>query len=85
MRRKQGQQGSIKASGLEAECRTTLPANHITSIYYIKRNTPEAEAFGAFRNIICARDYARKPRSIPAATAEPITPATFGPIACINR
>lgn len=21
----------------------------------------------------------------PAATAEPITPATFGPIACINR
>ena len=24
-------------------------------------------------------------RSTPAATAEPITPATFGPIACISR
>lgn len=27
----------------------------------------------------------KKPNSTPAATAEPITPATFGPIACINR
>ena len=30
-------------------------------------------------------DYPKNPNSTPAATAEPITPATFGPIACINR
>ena len=29
--------------------------------------------------------YIKNPNRIPAATAEPITPATFGPIACINR
>lgn len=27
----------------------------------------------------------RKAKRIPAATAEPITPATLGPIACIKR
>jgi hypothetical protein len=29
--------------------------------------------------------YPRKLSRIPAATAEPITPATFGAIACIRR
>ena len=29
--------------------------------------------------------YPKKLSNIPAATAEPITPATLGPIACINR
>ena len=29
--------------------------------------------------------YIKNPSKIPAATAEPITPATFGPMACINR
>ena len=29
--------------------------------------------------------YDRKPSKAPAATAEPMTPATFGPIACISR
>ena len=29
--------------------------------------------------------YPRNDNRIPAATAEPITPATLGPIACINR
>lgn len=29
--------------------------------------------------------YFKKASNIPAATAEPITPATFGPIACINK
>ena len=29
--------------------------------------------------------YPKKPNKTPAATAEPITPATFGPIACINK
>lgn len=29
--------------------------------------------------------YIKNPNKIPAATAEPITPATFGPIACINK
>ena len=35
--------------------------------------------------IICSKDYIKNPSKIPAATAEPITPATFGPIACINK
>ena len=30
-------------------------------------------------------DYPSMLRRIPAATAEPITPATLGPIACINK
>ena len=29
--------------------------------------------------------YFKNASKIPAATAEPITPATFGPIACISR
>ena len=29
--------------------------------------------------------YPRKPRRTPAATAEPITPATLGPMACMSR
>lgn len=29
--------------------------------------------------------YDRNPNKAPAATAEPITPATFGPIACMRR
>lgn len=29
--------------------------------------------------------YPKNPNKIPAATAEPITPATFGPIACISK
>lgn len=29
--------------------------------------------------------YPKKDSNIPAATAEPITPATLGPMACINR
>ena len=33
-----------------------------------------------------SKDYiGRKANNIPAATAEPITPATLGPIACIKR
>ena len=34
---------------------------------------------------MCASDYPRKLRRMPAATAEPMTPATFGAIACISR
>ena len=34
---------------------------------------------------ICYIDYPKKLSKIPAATADPITPATFGPIACINK
>ena len=29
--------------------------------------------------------YPKNPNKIPAATAEPITPATFGPMACISK
>ena len=29
--------------------------------------------------------YDRNPNSAPAATAEPITPPTFGPMACMRR
>ena len=35
--------------------------------------------------MIVQTDYIKNPSKIPAATAEPITPATFGPMACINR
>lgn len=35
--------------------------------------------------IVAYEIYARNPRRIPAATALPITPATFGPIACISK
>ena len=35
--------------------------------------------------IILQMDYIKNPSKIPAATAEPITPATLGPIACINK
>ena len=35
--------------------------------------------------IICSINYIKNPSKIPAATAEPITPATFGPMACINK
>lgn len=34
---------------------------------------------------MCCNVYDRNPSSAPAATAEPMTPATFGPIACIRR
>ena len=33
----------------------------------------------------CLISYIKNPSRIPAATAEPITPATFGPIACISK
>ena len=33
----------------------------------------------------CSMNYIKNPSKIPAATAEPITPATLGPIACINK
>ena len=39
---------------------------------------------GFHRNMLVS-NYARNARRIPAATALPITPATLGPIACINR
>ncbi len=29
--------------------------------------------------------YERNPNNAPAATAEPMTPATLGPMACISR
>ena len=31
------------------------------------------------------KDYPKNPNRMPAATAEPITPATLGPMACISR
>lgn len=49
---------------------------------YGKKSAPQSRR--AFSNIITAA-YARKPSRTPAATAEPITPATFGPIACISK
>lgn len=38
-----------------------------------------------YRINLFSKRQARKPRSTPAATADPITPATFGPMACISR
>lgn len=31
------------------------------------------------------KSYEKNPSNVPAATAEPITPATLGPIACMRR
>ena len=40
---------------------------------------------GAAFRYKCSGVYTKKPSKTPAATADPITPATFGPIACISK
>ena len=43
---------------------------------------------GHFGNALgskCKHGYPKKLNNMPAATAEPITPATLGAIACIRR
>ena len=42
-------------------------------------------AIGSKVCLIILNYIGRKAKRIPAATAEPITPATLGPIACIKR
>jgi len=42
----------------------------------------ERWAYGLENNVSC---YWKNSRSIPAATAEPMTPATLGPMACISK
>lgn len=53
----------------------------------IKENVAESifRDSATFYKDIESKDQPRKLRSTPAATAEPITPATLGPIACISR
>ena len=48
-----------------------------------KKGAPQMR--NTFFAMIVQTDYIKNPSKIPAATAEPITPATFGPMACINR
>ena len=60
-----------------------LQARKTDSKDKIKRCFPIRET--PFYNKVVQTDYIKNPSKIPAATAEPITPATFGPMACINR
>lgn len=56
-------------------------------VLFCKKNTgrrSDLQAYGRYY-IDRYKNQARKPRSTPAATALPITPATFGPIACMSR
>ena len=64
-----------------------------TRIEHIKGGCKEGLA-SAFSIGICKKNlmnvqeshsYERKPSRTPAATAEPITPATLGPMACMRR
>ena len=50
-----------------------------------KRRCIPSKGHTAYIIITLRRDYERNPSNTPAATAEPITPATLGPIACINK
>lgn len=66
----------------------------VHTIFYLDNSLPSGYKTNAVSSILTQRPYrinlfskrqARKPRSTPAATADPITPATFGPMACISR
>lgn len=66
----------------------------VQTIFYLDNTLPSGYKKSAVSSILAQRPYrvnlfskrqARKPRSTPAATADPITPATFGPMACISR
>jgi len=48
-----------------------------------KKMPPRHKAEGA-SHIAVRRCYERRARKTPAATAEPMTPATFGPMACMR-
>ncbi|SDB82997.1 hypothetical protein SAMN05216323_100247 [Williamwhitmania taraxaci] len=50
------------------------------NLNYTKKRPPCRAA-----SILNYLDYDRKLSKIPAATALPITPATFGPMACISK
>ena len=61
------------------------PITHFLS-FYIFKERPFHEKERPFVLLGSShRSQLKKPNSTPAATAEPITPATFGPMACINR
>ena len=47
------------------------------------KKTCEACTYPHKRGCLCS--YERKPSRTPAATAEPMTPATLGPMACMSR
>ena len=50
---------------------------------YAKKRCPNPDS--VFSNMTTTLSYPRNPSIAPAATAEPITPATFGPMACMSR
>lgn len=57
---------------------------YLPGSYTNKKTLPISwKCFSYYNNV--SSNYIRNPSNIPAATAEPITPATFGPMACINR
>ena len=58
------------------------------SLAKINKNPRIHKKYGEFLNnddILVYFFYERKPSKAPAATAEPMTPATFGPMACMSR
>ena len=76
--------GKISAS---SKTTSTCNVNDISDkgidIYELTINSAKNILSIAIRFIVIS--YPKILRSNPAATAEPITPATLGPIACINR
>ena len=72
---------------------TELEVNHPEQYfhYFVSMNSLSwgiaSMLFGSVRCFILSvfNVYDRKPSSAPAATAEPITPATLGPMACMSR
>ena len=76
--------GKISAS---SKTTSTCNVNDISDkgidIYELTINSARKILSIAIRLIVMS--YPKMLRSKPAATADPITPATLGPIACINR
>lgn len=60
----------------------SVTCHAVSTFLYVQNNTGTRE--DSYRMIIGSEVYPRRVRNTPAATADPITPATFGPIAGIS-
>jgi hypothetical protein len=77
----EAQQGASSYNDCEDEIRALFPCIYKESptLYIIRWD------FSLMSNSSYSSIYPSMLSRMPAATAEPITPATFGPMACINR